>query len=188
MSSPREAQHRVVHGLSAELHGLHAVEAQALKHRIVYGIGPGGEADRVDLAQVQGLLCRSEQRLLLLRGDGGEAAPIKRQLPLSSLGEKGGCLRYAVFHVLRCRRPLCAGDAALVAEDAGVGTAQMRHKHRQDVGTGAHSRTFSSALQAAICSASFLVLPLPRPETSPLMSTSKVKVLSWSGPLSSTRR
>ena len=38
------------------------------------------------------------------------------------------------------------------------------------------------AALAAICSASFLLCPLPRPATSPFRSTSTKKRLSWSGP------
>ncbi len=44
------------------------------------------------------------------------------------------------------------------------------------------------AALAAICSASFLLCPLPRPATSPFRSTSTKKRLSWSGPSSPVRR
>ena len=59
--------------------------------------------------------------------------------------------------------------------------------------SGSARRSFSyssrsSAARAAICSASFLLCPSPRPTTAPLSRTSKVKVLSWSGPDSSAMR
>ena len=44
------------------------------------------------------------------------------------------------------------------------------------------------AALAAICSASFLLWPLPRPATSPFRSTSTKKRLSWSGPSSPVKR
>ena len=48
--------------------------------------------------------------------------------------------------------------------------------------------SFAMAALAAICSASFLLWPLPEPTGSPFRSTSTKKRLSWSGPSSPVRR
>ena len=184
MPAPRKAQDFLVHGLSPELDRLHAEGPQAIQYGFVNGVGAGGQADRVDQAAFHRLPRRAQQRLLLGYRDRREAAPIKRQLPLLSPGEKGG-IGYSVPHVLRAGGTKLSGDPVLVAEHAGVGAPEMRHKNRNNARAGAHSERLSSALRAAICSASFLVRPLPDPAATPLMRTSKVKRLSWSGPDSS---
>ena len=48
--------------------------------------------------------------------------------------------------------------------------------------------SFAMAAFAAICSASFLLWPLPEPTGVPFRSTSTKKRLSWSGPSSPVRR
>ena len=48
--------------------------------------------------------------------------------------------------------------------------------------------SFAMAAFAAICSASFLLCPLPAPTGVPFRSTSTKKRLSWSGPSSPVRR
>ena len=48
--------------------------------------------------------------------------------------------------------------------------------------------SFAMAALAAICSASFLLWPLPEPTGVPFRSTSTKKRLSWSGPSSPVRR
>ena len=130
-------------------------------------------------------LRRREQLLLLGRRDRGKASPIKRQLPLCPAGQ-GGCLFQSLYNSFRARALALSGDAPLVAEDAVVRTARVRHKDRDDLRAGAHACSASSAWKAAICSASFLDRPLPSPAAAPLMLTRKEKVLLWSGPLSPT--
>ncbi len=63
-------------------------------------------------------------------------------------------------------------------------------KEARDRQSDPPSYPFSLAIAAlaAICSASFLLWPLPRPATSPFRSTSTKKRLSWSGPSSPVRR
>ena len=176
MTAAGAAQHLVVHGLGPELNGLDAIPAQARKHLLVDGVRPGGEADRVDLPRIQSLLRRSEQLGLPLGGNGRKAAAVKGELPLLIPRQ---ALRRPdrLAHGLRRGRALLPGDAPLVAEHTGVRAAQMRHENRDDRSSGAHSFSLRSASQAAICSASFLVRPLPSPALSPLMVTRKEKSL-----------
>ena len=177
MPARRASQNLRVHRLRAELDRLDAVSVQALQHRLVYRVGAGGKADGVYLPAVKVGLCRAQKRLLLRCWDGREAAPIKRQLPLSSLWEKGGCVLYFVCDGLRRGRLQLPGDAVLVAEHAVVRAAEVRHEDRDYALSGAHFFSASNALQAAICSASFFDLPLPSPTGTPLTSTRKVKSL-----------
>ena len=150
---------------------------QAFEYRLIYRVWASGKADRVYLPAVKIGLCRAQKRLLLRCRDGCEAAPIKRQLPLSSLWEKGGGVLYFVYNGLRCCWLKLPGDAVLVAEHAVVRAAEMRHEDRDYALSGAHFFSASNALQAAICSASFFDLPLPSPAGTPFMSTRKVKSL-----------
>ena len=173
----RAAQHLRVHRLRAELDRLNAVAVQAFEHRLIYRVGAGGKANGVYLPAVKIGLCRAQKRLLLRCRDGREAAPIKRQLPLSSLWEKGGCVLYFVYNGLRRGGLKLSGDAVLVAEHAVMRAAEMRHEDRDYAFSGAHCFSASNALQAAICSASFFDLPLPSPVGTPFMSTRKVKSL-----------
>ena len=177
MPARRAAQHLRVHRLRAELDRLDAAAVQALEHSLIYRVRAGGKADRVYLPAVKICLCSAQKRLLLRRRDGREAAPIKRQLPLSSLWEKGGCVLYFVYNGLRRCRLKLSGDAVLVAEHAVVRAAEVRHENRDYALSGAHFFSASNALQAAICSASFFDLPLPSPVGTPFMSTRKVKSL-----------
>ena len=183
MAAPGQGEDPLIHGLGAQLDGLNAVMFQAPQNHSVDGVRSGGEADGCELSGVEIGLRRGKQSLLLLLRNGGEASPIKRQLPLCP-GGQGGCLFHRVCNCLgRGRLPL-PGDAPLIAEDAVVGAAPVGHKNGDDALPGAHACSASRALQAAICSASFLLRPLPSPAGTPLMLTRKEKVLLWSGPLS----
>ena len=164
---------------------INAVFGKALQHSTVYGVRPRGKADGVDIAAVEMRLCRGEKRRLLMYGDGGEAAPVKRQLPLCPRAGQGGCVLYRFVNIPRRGGNGAAGYSALIAEHTVVRAAQMRHEHGDYTFTRAHSPSASSAPRAAICSASFFVLPLPSPAATPFIYTRKVKTLLWSGPRSS---
>ena len=176
--APGKAQHLVVHRLCAELDGLHAVSAKPRQHLLVDRVRACGEPDAVDPPGSDLLLGGGQQRLLLRCGDGREAAPIKGQLPLCPVGGQGGCLRDRCMNGVGRGRLLPPGDTPLIAEDAVMRTTEMRHKYGDDSLPCAHFFSASSAMRAAICSASFLVRPVPSPAFAPLTETRKVKRLS----------
>ena len=71
--------------------------------------------------------------------------------------------------------------------DAPFGAARLRSQKRPKL-DGFQPPSFAMAALAAICSASFLLWPLPEPTGVPFRSTSTKKRLSWSGPSSPVRR
>ena len=70
--------------------------------------------------------------------------------------------------------------------DAPFGAARFRSQEAEL--DGFQPPSFAMAALAAICSASFLLWPLPEPTGVPFRSTSTKKRLSWSGPSSPVRR
>ena len=110
---------------------------------------------------------RGKERFLLGFEYGGKAAAVKRQLISAARLEHGN----GGTHRFRRSRKQAAGDAFLVAENAVIRAACMRDKYGKNTAARRHFRSASSALAAAVCSASFLVRPVPSPTGSPFRQT-----------------
>ena len=167
MAPPAAPEDFIAHGLRAELYGFHTVTAQSRQFFLRYGIRPCRYAKRRYGAGLPRRNRRGKELLLLGFGHGSKAAAVKRQLISAARRYR----RYGGAHRFRRSRKQAAGDALLVAENAVIRAACMRDKYGENASARRHSRSASSALAAAVCSASFLVRPVPRPIGSPFRQT-----------------
>ena len=90
MASSGETQDFLIHGLGTKLHRFDPKRAEPDKGIGIDGIRSCGKTDRIDLTAKNRRMGGGKQRVLHLRRNGGEAAPIKGQLPLFPMTGKGG--------------------------------------------------------------------------------------------------
>lgn len=187
VAPPVHLQDPVVHALGPQLHSGDPIAFQHREDVPVDGVRPGGKADTPKALRPHKGKCRLQQLPLVSRVDGGETAAKKGNFRLpGSLPQLPESLFTGRLHLLGGGGRHGPGNFPLVAEAALVWASQMGDKDGYIGVFPHHCPINSKASLAAICSASFLLLPTPWPMTLELRRTSTSNRLLWSGPDSST--
>ena len=177
VSAPRRQQNRFVHRLRAQFHRRHMMAPQPLENLRCYRIRPGRNAHIRQPSRADQFIRHRQQFLLLCLGNRGKTPTVKRRLRPAPRRQTGESLLQQFPRAHRRHRLGLPCNRVLIAEHTAAGTARVRNKHRQN---GCHQSfpISSSAERAAICSASFLLLPMPSAKILLLSRTCTVNRLS----------